>query len=54
MSIKKQHIIIRLWWMIINPLIRKRPSDLGCEEDFKNFMEDQNGRSNVQDNSRET
>jgi hypothetical protein len=54
MSIKKQNIIIRLWWMLINPLIRKRPSDLGCEEDFQNFMEENNGKPNVQDTSRET
>ncbi len=39
MSIKRRNIFVRLWWKIINPILRKiQQPKLGYQNDFQNFM----------------
>ena len=42
MSIKRRNIFVRLWWKIINPILRKyQKPKLGHQKDFQNFMFDE-------------
>lgn len=50
MSFKRRSIIIRLWWRIINLIIRNRPTDLDGEDDFNKLMEEQDGNKKIYDN----
>ena len=50
MSFKRRSIIIRLWWRIINLIIRNRPTDLDGEDDFNKLMEEQDGNDKTHNN----
>jgi len=54
MSFKKRSIIIRLWWRLINPVIRNRPTKLEGEDDYKKLMEESNGTKEIYDNREQT
>ncbi len=39
MSIKRRNIFVRLWWRILNPILRKlNKPKLGFQKDWENFM----------------
>ena len=50
MSFKRRNFIIRLWWKIINPIIRNRPTDLEGEDDFNKLMEKKDDKDKTYNN----
>lgn len=39
-TFKRRPLIIRIWWKIINLIIRKRPTNLDGEDDFNNLIKE--------------